>query len=136
MSVRFRLCAAIGPIPRPHMSQESCFGSPLRRLPSLDVGARDFNVETFVRIRSLLDGLDLRYAPVRQDPSFMTPDGQSTMLSVRRSGAIEVRAITQHDEHLEFRVDQVVIATNSNQRNEALLRARPGTDFPRAGQPA
>lgn len=47
----------------------------------VDVGVSDFNVDTFVRIRSLLDELGLSYAPICQDASFMTPRGRPTMFS-------------------------------------------------------
>lgn len=47
----------------------------------VDVGVSDFNVDTFVEIRQLLDDLGLQYAPICQDASFMTPDRAPTLAS-------------------------------------------------------
>jgi len=47
----------------------------------VDVGVSDFNIDTFVRIRSLLDELELQYRPICQDASFMTPAGETTMFT-------------------------------------------------------
>ena len=48
----------------------------------VDVGVSDFNIDTFVEIRRLLDELGLAYAPICQDASFMTPDRTPTMASI------------------------------------------------------
>src|SRR5438552_1144548 len=55
-----------------------CFGVAVslwdRRTIRVDAGVSNFNPATFSRFGDLLHELDLRYQPVNQDVSFMTPD--------------------------------------------------------------
>ncbi|MFO0636599.1 MAG: FAD-dependent oxidoreductase [Nannocystaceae bacterium] len=41
----------------------------------VDLGVSDFNAETFVRVRGLLDALGVAYAPICQDAAFVDPGG-------------------------------------------------------------
>lgn len=57
-----------------------CFGVdvqlPARGMRRVDAGVSDFNVNTFVQVKELLDELGLEYHPIVQDASFMRPDGE------------------------------------------------------------
>ncbi|MCA9709704.1 MAG: NAD(P)-binding protein [Myxococcales bacterium] len=58
-----------------------CFGVdvqlPGRGVVRVDAGVSDFNQETFVRLKALLDELRLDYHPIVQDCCFMTPTGEA-----------------------------------------------------------
>lgn len=69
-----------------------CFGVDVqlagRGMVRVDAGVSDFNPDTFVRVKGLLDELGLPYRPIVQDASFMTPDGES--LYYFRNGELKV----------------------------------------------
>lgn len=86
----------------------------------IDAGVSDFNVDTFVRVRSLLDELGMRYAPICQDASFMTPDGEAPLF---------VRDGKLHAASVNAQMDAERIAAEAARFNVECVEVLEGTRF-------
>lgn len=60
----------------------NCFGVDVTdadgKVHRVDAGVTDFNFDNFPSVRAMVDAMGMTYAPIRQDASFMHPDGRTS----------------------------------------------------------